>query len=303
MRCIICQKEKSESEEHIIPEALGNKKLITMRVCERCNNRLGSNVDNYLTDHPLVKLLRIENDLSGKKGKDIKFFEGVETDVDTGQKYSMKNNKPVLQPRVVPPENGNLKIEASNFEEGMKFVRKLLKRQGYANEKIDEICSDAIYVQGELLAPKFRKDIIIDFAKLGLAAIKIAYEYAFEQLGEEYLEDEVAKLFARELYKAAEADKNDVKPSNELARFVTYPISGSGVEKLLAEQRETLKSTSMNILHTIFFIKQDNSLYCVLNLCMTDVISFVVKVTENADKYKGKLPASFVFKDGSQVTL
>lgn len=40
--------KKMESEKHIVPEALGNKKLITKRVCEKCNNRLGSNNDNLL---------------------------------------------------------------------------------------------------------------------------------------------------------------------------------------------------------------------------------------------------------------
>ena len=45
MKCIICKKEELESEEHIIPEALGNKKLITKRVCAHCNNKLGTNVD------------------------------------------------------------------------------------------------------------------------------------------------------------------------------------------------------------------------------------------------------------------
>ena len=69
MNCIICGYEKEESDEHIIPEALGNEKLITKRVCEYCNNRLGSNVDSYLTDHPLVKIIRINNGLKGKKRK------------------------------------------------------------------------------------------------------------------------------------------------------------------------------------------------------------------------------------------
>lgn len=90
MKCIICKKEELESEEHIIPEALGNKKLITKRVCAHCNNKLGTNVDNYLTNHTWVKILRIKNKVLGKKGKDIKFFSGVETDINTGQKYYIK---------------------------------------------------------------------------------------------------------------------------------------------------------------------------------------------------------------------
>ena len=88
MKCIICKEERNESDEHIIPEALGNKKLITKRVCKDCNNRLGYNVDDYLVNHPLVKLLRIDHNLLGKSGKKIKFLEAVETDKNTGSKYS-----------------------------------------------------------------------------------------------------------------------------------------------------------------------------------------------------------------------
>lgn len=54
MRCIICGLSKDASKEHIIPEALGNEKFITIKVCQECNNRLGTNVDNYLTDYIII---------------------------------------------------------------------------------------------------------------------------------------------------------------------------------------------------------------------------------------------------------
>lgn len=303
MRCIICQNNKEESVEHIIPEALGNEKLVTVRVCERCNNKLGSNVDNYLTDHPLVKIIRINNKLLGKKNNDIKFFDGVETDINTGQKYRMKDNKPILQARTISSENGEFKVVASNFSDGMAHIRKVLKRQGFTEEKINEMCEAAICYEGDLLSPEFKKDASIDFAKMFLSAIKIAYEYTFEMLGEKYLEDDVAKLFARELNKAVEGNKKEVKPSDELAKYVTFPIHGSGMEKILAEQREVLEKTDMEILHTIFFMKQDNDLYCVLNLCMTDVISFVVKVTEHENEYEYKNNITLVSKNGDSFSI
>lgn len=302
MKCIICKDEKKESEEHIVPEALGNKKLITKRVCEKCNNRLGSNVDEYLTNHPLVKILRINDNLLGKGGKEIKFFEGVETDINTGLKYSMKNNNPVLQPRIVE-ENYGIRVEASNPDDVIVFFRKYMNRKGYTESQIDEFCKDAVVGKKELKSPKFRKNASINFAKLGLSAIKIAYEYAFEILGEDYLEDDVAKLFSRELHKATNVNKKDIIPLDELARFVTFPISGTGIDKILAEQRDTFNSAAMDILHTLFFIKQDNSFYCVINLCMTDIISFAIKVTENADRYAVKMPLTLIFRDGHADTF
>ena len=126
MRCIICGKEEKESIEHIIPQALGNEKLITERVCEACNNRLGANIDYYLTDHPLVKLIRMNNGIVGKKNK-IKFFDGVEKDIHSGIKYSMKDETPKILPRIISDKDGGIRVEAANFEEGLAYLKKVLK--------------------------------------------------------------------------------------------------------------------------------------------------------------------------------
>jgi len=302
MRCIICREEKDESEEHIIPEALGNKKLITNRVCEECNNKLGTNVDNYLTNHPIVKLIR--KSLLGKSEKDIKFFSGVEVDEETGLKYDMKSGKPILQPRMISGSDGHIRVEAANAKVGFDYFKKVMKRKGYSDEQIDKFCEKAITGEIKLIPPpKFKKDASIDLSRLRLSAIKIAYEYAFSVLGEKYIDDEVAVLFARELKKNAYSMKKDINVSNELEKFVTFPIHGSGIENVLAEIKKDLSKTDMNVLHVIFMIKQDGCLYCILNLCMTDVISFAIKVTEKADDYEIPTSITFVLRDGTAFSV
>lgn len=304
MQCIICHKEKEKSDEHIIPEALGNKKLITRRVCEECNNKLGARVDDYLTNHPLVKIIRSGEKLTGKSGKKVNFFSSVETDEKTGIKYEMKSGIPKLMPRLLTNENGHIRIEASTKEEGVAFLKKLLKREGYSETQIDDFCKDAIAGEFNIIEPpEFKKDVIIDFSRMDIAAIKIAYEYAFEVLGEDYLNDEVAQLFSKELYSIANTEKKEINVSDSLAQYVTYPLSGSGIESLLEETRNSIKKTNTDILHTIFFIKQDGCLYCILNLCMMEIISFAVKVTNNADRYSKKLPFTLVYRDGKCITL
>ena len=300
MRCIICREEKDESEEHIIPEALGNKRLITKRVCKECNKKLGANIDDYLTNHPIVKLIRTTENLLGKSGKDIKFFSGIEVDEDTGLKYDMKTGKPVFQPRMISGNDGHIRIEAANVKAGFDYFKKVMKRQGYSDEQIDRFCEEAIIGEAELATPpKFKKDATIDFSKFGLSAIKIAYEYAFSVLGEKYIDDDVAILFAKELKKNAYTTKKEIDVSNELARFVTFPIHGSGVENVLSEIKDNLSKTGLDVLHIILMIKQNGCLYCVLNLCMTDVISFAIKVTEKADDYRTQLPITLILRDGT----
>lgn len=304
MKCIICGKEKDESKEHIIPEALGNKQLTTNRVCQSCNEHLGSNVDYYLTDHPLVKLIRIKAGLAGKKNKKIKLLDGRERDVNTGNLYDLNSGVPKIVPRLLSDEKGHIVVEASSFTDALVYFKKKLSRKGYSKEKIDELCKGARLIGQNNSAPEFKKDASINFALMDLSAIKIAYEYAYLYLGEEYLQDPIAVLFRRELYKAVQSEKNDVSPADELAQYVVFPLFGSGLEKLLSEQREMFKESNLPIRHTVFIIRQDNSLYCILNLCMEDIISFAIKITETADLYNIiNLPYCFVYKDGSIITI
>lgn len=61
---------------------MGNKSFITYKVCERCNNQLGAYVDNYLTDHVLIKMKRKNMKLFGKGKKDVKIFPSCLTDIN-----------------------------------------------------------------------------------------------------------------------------------------------------------------------------------------------------------------------------
>lgn len=92
--CIICGKSFSDtvkpSREHIIPKALGNKKLVTYCVCGKCNNDLGGNVDSYLTDFILVKLIR---KAALEKDKDLKILDSVMTN-DKGERFRITGQGP-----------------------------------------------------------------------------------------------------------------------------------------------------------------------------------------------------------------
>ena len=73
-RCIFCGRterdfdgKNSWSNEHIIPESLGNSTLVIKNVCKQCNSCLGTYVDNYLVNHSLTKLYRQFLKLPSKK--------------------------------------------------------------------------------------------------------------------------------------------------------------------------------------------------------------------------------------------
>lgn len=73
MRCIFCKcdSSSSRSKEHIIPESLGNKKLVLPpgAVCDKCNNYFATSVENAVLQSTFFKNLRARNGISSKKGK------------------------------------------------------------------------------------------------------------------------------------------------------------------------------------------------------------------------------------------
>jgi len=72
--CIFCKQNSStakfESKEHIIPDSLGNKELILPAgvVCDNCNNRVLSALDDALVGFLPVKLQRVLGGVVNKKG-------------------------------------------------------------------------------------------------------------------------------------------------------------------------------------------------------------------------------------------
>jgi len=64
LQCIYCLRKDGPftSEEHIIPEALGNDDAILPKgyVCDDCNNGILSRLDSALVDFPPIKLLQVQ---------------------------------------------------------------------------------------------------------------------------------------------------------------------------------------------------------------------------------------------------
>ena len=71
--CIYCLGKTApfNSEEHIIPEALGNEELILPKgyVCDKCNNGVLSRLDNFLLDFEPISFLRVIYSPYTKAGK------------------------------------------------------------------------------------------------------------------------------------------------------------------------------------------------------------------------------------------
>lgn len=73
MRCIFCKADSasSRSVEHILPESIGNSKLVLPRgvVCDKCNNYFAKAVEKPFLEAEAVRHMRFHEGLPSKKGR------------------------------------------------------------------------------------------------------------------------------------------------------------------------------------------------------------------------------------------
>lgn len=205
--CIICRRDKLASEfsiEHIIPESIGNKHLKIDTVCKECNSKLGNKVDYEITNNIISKLDRFINKSKGKSKKIPNPFRKGKT-TDGRIVYCDENLKPSLVPKInFDTETGKYNISASSIDEAVKIINKKLKRNGKPNLTDIQIKDLKKNVQVKREQPIVEISGKVDFYKIYLGFIKIAYEYMYHLVGDEYLKDKegikLAKILKNYIY-------------------------------------------------------------------------------------------------------
>ena len=306
--CIICGEKFSDtvkpSKEHIIPEALGNEKLVTYCVCEKCNNDLGRNVDSYLTDYVLVKMIR---KCKLEKDRDLQFFDSAMTD-DNGNKYRITDQGPEIFPNVnIDKEKWHVHMEVASLEEGKRVAKGILKNKFKKNaEEIEEILSDpSRFIKGETQHTKvgvFTQDATLDLARFKLAAIKIAYEYAVEELGESYTMDESATILRAYLKAGREGKKDFTEHEYKIiSEHCHYVDSFSEItEQIVARCRNLIGGRKIK--HMVCIVRDGgDNLVCGIRILDENILAFTVLLSKNASNYLNgdKEYITFVFDDNS----
>jgi len=190
------------NEEHVIPEALGNKLLKIYDVCTKCNSLMGTKIDSELTNNVVSQMFRQINMILGKSGKIPNPFHSGR-DEDGRVVFIDENYQPYLPPveRLdFDEKTGMLFVSGGDFDGIIKAINKKLARhnlQPLTTEKIEEMrgLMNTTYTQ-----PKLNYSWSIDEYKLKLAFMKIAYEFGFLFFGHTYIEDDVAKELRNFIY-------------------------------------------------------------------------------------------------------
>jgi hypothetical protein len=211
VRCFFCLEEKDPGDEHVFPEAIGGT-LETDRVCRSCNSFLGHEVDARLTDHPAILRKRHEFGMTTSAGKPVdptgKLFREGRLASDPEKRIRTVPD-PVtgeIVPKILPhrrqtkDEDGNdiveMALDASDLGALEKVVQRHRKSAGLEPlpyEGVQALLAGAQRNMRTIEQPEVLYFGEIDIFHYQRAICKIAYELACIWIGDEYIDDPVAK--------------------------------------------------------------------------------------------------------------
>ena len=254
------KKDEDEfSDEHVIPDALGGYYHI-YSVCKSCNSILGQNVDSKLTNHIFSKYQRNSLNLKGKSGKVPNPFEGthiVTNDNNRKVRFEIDDKGipiPYLFPEIkVKNEEDRTVIEISidgdDKDNLNAILEKTLKRNNIEPDthEIDFNLNKDI----KKFKPIVKMEHELDVRNFKIGLLKIAYEFAVDQLPE-YFEDQKAKDISKVLLHA------------DYEKAETF-VLGSGFERDMLEPLKCIFDFDSNK-HYLILMSRDHGLLCYIKL-------------------------------------
>lgn len=186
-KCILCLKENTLCDEHIIPKSIGGR-LICCFLCLDCNSELGHEIDAYAKSDPSILLAanKLNNKIPTLTKKIINDHPHIADSKQGKIQGYIKNNEFIVRSKKL--EDGSF-IEPT--QSAKKSIYKILKKQNQHEILIDKVMSDfddfpedkKIEIIPGLEVTKWSiQNLEIDLSKAQLMNLLIPAKIAFEFL-------------------------------------------------------------------------------------------------------------------------
>ncbi|WP_462333006.1 HNH endonuclease [Schwartzia sp. (in: firmicutes)] len=228
MKCIICRKDFDgknviESDEHVFPGPTGGYYHV-YNVCRSCNNRLERIADVHLTDSNLMKLCRYIHKIRGKKSR-------LPDLLDSRYKNAMQSG--LVKVNLTVDEAGELDYRLINYvdldqDKGLSAVISDIRNAKAEKEKAEAAAEESMGAASSGTG----RDNEIDTKKYLLGFLKIAYEFACDEVPS-YFDDEEAASIAGILSsgKITVSDAKKIFAANGINKKATECMSFLGTTK------------------------------------------------------------------------
>lgn len=269
--CVICGQYKERSLEHIIPRALGNETLETYNVCKDCNCKLGENVDSYLSNNFFIQVIRQKLGIAGQSGKiPNPFKNGVD---ENGNHVKVDQDHKIHIVQNVKVDGEMIYITAETKEQAKTIAKKRLKRMSASDNFIQNALMNIEKAPTYKISLPLTYHVKVNFKRLHLAVLKMAYEYACLKLGGDYHTDPTAIKIRDILHDATKGIYD--KQYQEV--WQTLPLIGLSPPSAYLPH------------HFIMLVNSDNQVMAYISLFMSAAFSFGVCISGNAALYEKTL--------------
>lgn len=279
--CIICHRDAVElSDEHVIPDVIGGCYHINS-VCKECNSHLGSKVDIHLLNHWFIKAARQAKRLAGKTKKvpNPLVGKGVMedgTNVRLEEDCSGKIVAHILSQSPVFSSDGetvniSFTIDAKDEKQIDRITRKVLVRNGIDPTKVQVVKHQRV---SQIENPAITVQANIDLSLFRIGLLKIAYEFAVDQIPE-YYNDPKAKLFS------------EILQSADTNRLGEVHFAGNGFAKAGNKILETFIDPANTDRHFLLLVNIENKLYCLVKL-FDNTMSQLIQMSDKAYGFESR---------------
>lgn len=203
--CILClENTKPLTDEHIVPDSIGGS-LHAEILCKKCNSTLGEKVDGPFSKSLIIEFKRQHLGIEGKSGKIPNPFSSFGTHEHQGKEIKIRLNdsyEPYVRQSIEEEEvDGRLSIrialDKSDAHKIDEIVERKLKRYYKRIGISDEQAAERIKIElpriksaAQLIThahPEIKYEFSINTTEQCLEAVKIAYEIASMEFGDEYV--------------------------------------------------------------------------------------------------------------------
>lgn len=269
--CIICRIEKQDNEfnkEHVIPDSINGYYIINT-VCKKCNSTIGSKIDSKLTNHSWIKFVRWNLKIKGKSGTIPNPFSGTLNlrDNKTQKLRFEPNEENVFEIKLIPnipkkiiDKNFTITIDAKDEHKIDEIIDKFLKRKGISKKEVN-----IQKRKGQKNRPWIESSLLLDFKEFKLALLKIAYEFAVENIPK-YFKNKEAIAISKILLKL------------DFKNLYTIDFYGDGFNDKILEPFKYLIDFKNNNHYLILFDTPDFGLLCFINIF--DTFNIVIRLSK-----------------------
>jgi hypothetical protein len=231
--CIVDRHTAPGSLEHVIPYVLGGR-LTTDRVCHDCNNGPCSALDAYLATSYLMPNRRLafrtprweeaQKIVYGDVLVDGEFPGVLHSDLRGNMAFKQRGREPLVEVDEEGRKHVTLRLGTDDPKEVLRIAKRVASREGLPEPTEEQIAGQFQSASSPTGSRKVEFSMKIDFPRLAIAGTKIAYEFAVDTLGDDYLADEGADSYRNIILEGFDALTRYAANEDVVTHGHTWPL-------------------------------------------------------------------------------